>query len=335
MHHFRTQVPDRKATERITNYDDRKAGIHFMDNKNGREEKTPIKLNRKMRMWNRYRNYCIGGVAVLAVLLICVVVINKIGESSSEKEKAPTIATSQVAKTEAPTPAAATAPVATTAPAQNPGQQTPTQQQTTAAVITTGGALAVSGTPDTEEFTTKDYYDNVVFIGDALATGISDYSFLSKSHTVGNYNLTASRADAMISDVTSDNPSKVFVMLGLNDINNNASKNSDTIAQNIVNVANDIKTAAPKTSVYIVSILPVTYDYNNSSNNKITQEAINEVNDGIKNLAATNNNIAYIDLATAFKTSSGYLGSDYTNDGMNIRPGYYPYILNGIAGVAK
>ena len=54
-----------------------------MDN-NGKDTKSSVKLNRKMRMWHKYRNYCFGAAGVLVALVICVAVIRFMGRSSSD-----------------------------------------------------------------------------------------------------------------------------------------------------------------------------------------------------------------------------------------------------------
>ena len=94
-----------------------------MDN-NGKDTKSSVKLNRKMRMWHKYRNYCFGAAGVLVALVICVAVIRFMGRSSSDnKQQAavpPTTAQQTTQNetqpvTQAPTVAATEAP--TTQPA--------------------------------------------------------------------------------------------------------------------------------------------------------------------------------------------------------------------------
>ena len=94
-----------------------------MDN-NGKDTKSSVKLNRKMRMWHKYRNYCFGAAGVLVALVICVAVIRFMGRSSSDnKQQAavpPTTAQQTIQNetqpvTQAPTVAATEAP--TTQPA--------------------------------------------------------------------------------------------------------------------------------------------------------------------------------------------------------------------------
>ena len=111
-----------------------------MDN-NGKDTKSSVKLNRKMRMWHKYRNYCFGAAGVLVALVICVAVIRFMGRSSSDnKQQAavpPTTAQQTIQNetqpvTQAPTVAATEAP--TTQPAT----------EATTAAPSNSGILAIS-----------------------------------------------------------------------------------------------------------------------------------------------------------------------------------------------
>jgi hypothetical protein len=46
-------------------------------------------------------------------------------------------------------------------------------------------------------------------------------------------------------------------------------------------------------------------------------------------------NATYIDVASAFKDGTGYMTASFTGNGSNIYNEYYPFLLNGIAGVIK
>ena len=45
-----------------------------MPKNTGDETKSEIKLNRKMRMWNKYRNYFITGVVIVIVLIVLAII---------------------------------------------------------------------------------------------------------------------------------------------------------------------------------------------------------------------------------------------------------------------
>lgn len=55
-----------------------------MPKNTGDETKSEIKLNRKMRMWNKYRNYFITGVVIVIVLIVLAIIFKG---CSGKKEK--------------------------------------------------------------------------------------------------------------------------------------------------------------------------------------------------------------------------------------------------------
>lgn len=297
-----------------------------MDN-NLRDGKTSVKLNRKMRMWHKYRNYCIGAAGVLVVLIVCIAAINIMGKSSAKKQEnvavPPTTPSQSVAQN--------TTQPATEAPTQE--QTTKAQEETTTEAPKASGNLKVEDSAEVQEFSSEDFYSDSVFLGDAVITGISYYGFLDDSHVVADGNLTTDKALDKVDSVASSNPSKVFIMLGINDVNY-GTRGADVIAENLITLANEIKSSAPSAKVYILSVLPVTNSFETKTTNHISQSAINDVNDTVGVLAESAG-ITYIDIASAFKDTTGYLDGDCTSNGSNIVHDYYPFLLNSIAGVVK
>jgi lysophospholipase L1-like esterase len=299
-----------------------------MDNKELKDGKSQIKLNKKMRMWHRYRNYCIGAAGIVVVLLVCVAVISVVGRSSKKDEGvAVPLTTQQIAQSE---PATIPTTAAPTEAVTQPVTEVETQPTTAASRAT---ALTVSRDAVSEEFTSGDFFADSVFLGDSIVSGLSFYNFLSDSQIFYSNGMTTDKALSEVSSIASQSPSKVFIMVGLNDINY-GTRSADVIAENLITLANEIHSALPAAKVYILSLLPVTSGYDSSTSNKITQSAIDAVNDSVSSLAVSSG-YYYIDIATAYKTSSGYLISDATNNGSNITHDYYPFMLNAIAEVAK
>ena len=124
-----------------------------MDN-NGKDTKSSVKLNRKMRMWHKYRNYCFGAAGVLVALVICVAVIRFMGRSSSDNKQQ-----------------AAVPPTTAQQTTQNETQ--PVTQATTAAP-SNSGILAIDGPAGEADFTTQDYYSDAVLFGDSIIGGIQE-----------------------------------------------------------------------------------------------------------------------------------------------------------------
>lgn len=292
-----------------------------------KDTKTSVKLNRKMRMWHKYRNYCFAAAGVLAGLLICVTVIRFMGKSSADDKK-------QAAIPPTTTPPVTTAAIQpeTQAPTVAPTEAATTQPETEAVTASpVSGILTVAGSAQAEDFTTEDYYSDSVFFGDSIIGGIDDYGFLS-SVVAGN-NLTTTKAVSEVGKVADFNPDKVFIMVGLNDVNF-GTKSADSIAEDLITLAGEVKESCSSADIYILSLLPVTSGFEAKDTNQITQSAIDDVNDSVSVLAASSG-YSYIDVASAYKNADGYMDSEYTTNGMNISHDYYPYLLNSIAGVAK
>ena len=298
-------------------------------NKNSIEDgKTQIKLNRKMRMWHKYRNFCIAGVGILVVLFLVAVIYK--GIRSIDRQSTVTTAQSQAAVT---TAAQTTADTQTTAAVQT----TAAAQTTTAAQATTAQSqttkYAVTGPAAAQEYTSKDYYSGAVFLGDSIVSGISYYNYLPASQVFADGNYTTDKTAGSIDSIVAAKPSKVFIMIGLNDLNY-GTRSADQVVSNISGIVSQIKTALPSTNVYILSLLPITQAFEAKTTVHITQAAINDVNDKLSEQAASMNAV-YVDVASAFKDGSGYMTASFTGNGSNIYNEYYPFLLNGIAGVVK
>lgn len=288
--------------------------------KNVNEEgKTEIKLNRKMRMWHKYKNYCITGGGIAVVLLVCVIVFKTF---SGKGDKAP----------EQETPAT-TAQV--TIAQEQPGtdnQESTGTQPTTAAVI--GGVYEVSGKAQQVDFTSKDAFADAVFLGDSIISGISYYGYLEDSQVIANGNMTSDKAAGYVDQVLAANPQKVFIMVGLNDANY-GTRDADDIVEYIAAVVSDIKSQRPSVNVFVLSLLPVTQRFEARTNVNVKQSVLDEVNQKLHDGAGGTAQYSYIDVASAYKDSTGYLTSDCTGNGSNLNNSYYPFLLNGIAGVLK
>lgn len=286
------------------------------DNEQGKSE---IKLNRKMRMWHKYRNYAIGGAGLIIIIFVCAFVIKNIGGGASEAANGETTANQQsteIAQDQ-------------TTSQEIPGTEETEPETTTEAPKQKTYVYKLEGTADSQDFTTKDSYGSSVFLGDSIADGISYYGYLGSSSVVSDGNLTIEKAKDKVSQATSSNPSKVFLMVGLNDINF-GTKSADRIVTGILELADQTKQSASSADVYVVSIMPITKQFEAKPTTNIKQSVIDEINQKLQEQLPSHQ-VGFIDAASAFKDGTGYLGSSYTGNGSNIYNEYYPFLLNGIA----
>ena len=292
---------------------------------NDKETKPEIKLNRKMRMWNKYKIFCIIAAVILVVVIVVVAAVKGI---TGGKNK-------QVA--ENPTPSQGQSqtyvPEATTTAGETTGAEQTTKQEetTTTQAAPSGSGLKLSGSAEAETFTNKDYYSDTVFMGDSVISGIESYGYLN--NVVGNVNATSGKLESYVNEAMKSNPSKVFIMVGHNDANYGTIK-EESLASNITDIVAAIHKKNSSTKVYVLSITPITSAYENKSSNNVKQSYIDKANSLIEENASSGK-YTYVDVASAYKDTNGYMKTDCTGNGINLKNSYYPFLLNGIAEVVK
>lgn len=176
--------------------------------------------------------------------------------------------------------------------------------------------------------------ENIVFLGDS----ITDYYDLDKYYS--NYNVVNSGiAGNTTRDILGDmknrvykyNPSKVFLLIGTNDINNKIPE-EETI-ENIKSIVEGIRKNRPNAKVYVESIYPI----NDTNDKKIdkrfvsirTNETIKRYNESIKKYCDSKN-IIYINMYDELKDSDDNLELEYTKEGLHISDSGYVVITKKI-----
>lgn len=299
-----------------------------------REGKSQVRINKKMRMWNKYKNYCFIGAGALAVVILVVVVVNLLPDDNGRPDYADNSQTQQETQadyisqlgTERPTQ---TEPVTGSAGTDGTGTDSAGTEQTQAPAQTETQAPAqTAGTaPVKETFTTKSKFDGAVFVGDTVVNGMSYYKYLNVSQVVTDNNMVSSQAAGYADTVMASNPSKVFIMVGLNDANY-GNRTVDSVAGNIEKFVKAVKAKKSSTEVYVLSVLPVTQSFEAGHN--VKQSFLNELNYALST-KASGMGAKYIDVATTFKDASGYMYTDCSGTGANLKMEYYPFLLNKIA----
>ncbi len=292
---------------------------------NNAEGKPEIKLNRKMRMWHKYRNYCFMAAGVLAVLIICIAAIKGFSKNSDTPQKSTDLPTKDIAQetgTDAPTE-----------PTEPAGTDAPTEQAEPTASQPSGNTYTVAGKAERVDFTSKDAFDGAVFLGDSIVSGISYYGYLDDAQVISNVNMTTDKAINYVSSIKAADPEKVFIMVGLNDANY-GTRDADSIVGYLEELTAEVHAECPSAKVYLLSLLPVTQAFENRSNVNVKQSLLDEVNAKLSE-QADSIGAYYIDVASAYKDGTGYMNSDCTGNGSNLSNPYYPFLLNGIAGVLK
>ena len=169
--------------------------------------------------------------------------------------------------------------------------------------------------------------ENIVFFGDSITNFYNVDEFFPKNNVINSGisgNITENLLERM-DDVYKYNPSKVFLLIGINDLNRGYS--SDEILSNMQKIINNIKTHRKYTKIYIESIYPINRnvfeDKDYSFNEDITNDTIKEINDKIKDMCKENN-VQYIDVFSNLLDSEGNLKDIYTKEGLHLSDlGYF------------
>lgn len=152
----------------------------------------------------------------------------------------------------------------------------------------------------------------IVFIGDSLIDN-NEWSEAFKVQ-VFNRGIGGDGTTGMterLSQITESHPSKMFVMVGINDFATGMPR--DKILGNYKRMIETIKKQSPETLLYIHSILPVNKDL---SIFNIDNEDVNWINEKLQELAEKES-INFVDLTILF-VENQQLSKEYSYDGIHL-----------------
>lgn len=156
---------------------------------------------------------------------------------------------------------------------------------------------------------------SIVFLGDSLIDN-AEWSEIFNSKIVNRGIQTDTTRGVLdrLDTITADKPSKMFLMIGTNDLGNLNSTVDDTL-KNYEEIITSIESDSPDTEVYVQSVLPINNELKPSLsyNNK----EIVALNDGLNKLSK-DYNLMYVDLYSKLEGENGMLDKKYTNDGIHL-----------------
>lgn len=160
--------------------------------------------------------------------------------------------------------------------------------------------IVIFGDSITEYYPVDDIYDNYQIIG----SGVSGYT-------------TVDLLDRMVEMLYQYNPTKVFLLIGTNDIMTDTSdeKQEETV-DNIKKISENIKKHRPNAKIYIESIYPVNRGLNKGMVNQRTNDAIKSMNKEIEKYCQKEK-ISYINMYDELTDNDGNFDKKYTNDGLH------------------
>ncbi len=171
-------------------------------------------------------------------------------------------------------------------------------------------------------------YTNYLFLGDS----ITDYYDLDKYYEglpVVNSGISGNTTEDILDDmqtrVYNYNPSKVFLLIGTNDLQKG--KDIDEIVNNIKKIVNNIEDNRSGAQIYIESIYPVNEEKAGAESRK--NEDINKINKKLEDYCRENN-ITYINTHDILADEDGTLQKEYSKDGLHLTEKGYEVITKEI-----
>jgi lysophospholipase L1-like esterase len=163
----------------------------------------------------------------------------------------------------------------------------------------------------------------ILFLGNSITEG-GNWRRLLKDSTVINRGIGGDNTFGVLrrlDEVIKHKPSKIFLLIGVNDLSKNVP--NEVIIENIFSIVGKIRTASPRTTIYVQSLLPLNPVVKNFPvNYGGKQEHVLEIN---KQLLKYGEALKYtfVDLHAAFLDKNNLLDARYTYDGLHLNASGY------------
>jgi lysophospholipase L1-like esterase len=158
---------------------------------------------------------------------------------------------------------------------------------------------------------------DVIFLGNSITAGI-DWMELLGMPNARNRGISGDISFGVLErlgEVTEGKPAKVFILIGINDIQHNIP--DSVILNNYRRIIRRIKVESPATKIYFQTLLPVNNEFTQFKNHYNKDEHIAAVNSGLKKLSEEEK-ITVIDLHPHFLNEQNKLKKELTMDGLHL-----------------
>lgn len=157
---------------------------------------------------------------------------------------------------------------------------------------------------------------DIVFLGNSI-TDYTDWNELVQLKDARNRGISGDITFGVLerlNEVTEGKPSKVFILIGINDISRNIP--DSVILANYKKIIHRIKKESPGTKIYFNTVLPVNNSFTDRTHfNK--DDHILFINDELKEMGKKEN-ITVIDIHPHFLDADKRLDKKYTFDGLHL-----------------
>lgn len=277
-------------------------------------------------------------IALVLILLCVLIFLHLNGQIDVEKTAEDTTPQGSITAitTEAPE---TTTPAKTTAPdngddASLDGDDAALDEE---AIISATTAATDESSVPVDAFTSTSYaegfYDNSLFIGDSISTGLVGYGYLESKNVFAQiglnpesvFSVTDDSGDTAITKAATLQPDKIFIMLGSNGL---AFMGTSYMSGKISELVTTLGEKCPSSQVYVISITPVTAAHEAEGNEVMAD--IKEYNSQLS-AVCKEKNVKFIDLCAHFVNSDGYFADTYAEiDGLHFLGTAYVEMLNFI-----
>jgi lysophospholipase L1-like esterase len=162
----------------------------------------------------------------------------------------------------------------------------------------------------------------VIFLGNSITQG-GDWAKLTGDSTVVNRGIGADVTFGLrtrLDDVTRRKPSKLFVLIGINDISKDIP--DAVIAAEYRMLLDSVRAQSPQTKIFVQSILPLNPTVKNFPQHYDKQARVVAVNRLLQQVARETH-ATYIDLWPIFVDRQQHLDASLTGDGLHLNQAGY------------
>lgn len=159
---------------------------------------------------------------------------------------------------------------------------------------------------------------DIVFLGNSITDG-GEFCELFDNPAIKNRGISSdviSGVKERLHQVTDNHPSKIFLLIGINDVSHNLSV--DQLASAYEDLVKTIRKDSPESRLYIQSLMPINNDFGRYKNLKGKEGVILALNKRLQEIAEENG-ATYVDLWPALADQkTGKLRREFTNDGLHL-----------------
>ena len=287
-----------------------------------------------MKYTAAFRTSAVALISAIAVALCSCADVTSSQESSEVRSETATTAKTSISTTSATTVATTTKAVTTSVTSVTTTAETTLPETTTVDTepepVETPEPVSVAEPTAPTDFDTS-LFDDSLFIGDSITTGLYLYGYLDPSLVYAKVGLAPSTAldseidgETIDSKIKSDNPKKIYIMLGTNSVGyadgNYLADCMGELVQHISKVS--------KAKVYVLSIPPITYYAEADYDNALTTSAINEYNGALEKVIS-GTKAEFLDLHSVLTAPDGYYYEEYHEmDGIHFMGSTYQVMLS-------